>query len=168
VKPYYKKGTYNAACGLCGFVFKADELVESGAFPGVYVCKKDYEPRNILDFFKVKPDTSQTVAWSQDDPEATEGYASITVSDSPYTLTSDIRQLVVTAVGGNVTISLPLASTYSAPDTFLAITRTDTGSNTVTIQRQGSDIVVSGTSITLAGARTIRLINDGVSRWNYF
>lgn len=64
---YWKAGTWNAVCAVCGFQFKADELKDR--WDGVRVCTQDWEPRNILDFFKVKEDRSQTVPWSQPDPD---------------------------------------------------------------------------------------------------
>ena len=49
LKTFYKKGTYNAICDVCGFKFKADQMRER--WDGNFVCKKDYESRHPMDFF---------------------------------------------------------------------------------------------------------------------
>lgn len=63
-KDYYKQGSWNSVCAVCGFKKKSDELKKR--WDGVYVCEQDWEPRNILDFFKVRPD-HQAVPWTQHD-----------------------------------------------------------------------------------------------------
>ena len=56
------RGVWKAACAVCGFVYNSNELMMR--WDGVYVCHKDYEPRNILDFFKVR-EGDISVPWSQ-------------------------------------------------------------------------------------------------------
>lgn len=51
---YYKKGTYNAVCEVCGFQHKADEMKER--WDGLFVCKEDWEPRHPLDFARTVAD----------------------------------------------------------------------------------------------------------------
>jgi hypothetical protein len=48
---YFKAGTWNCVCALCGREFKSDEVIKR--WDGLYVCKNDYEPRHILDFARV-------------------------------------------------------------------------------------------------------------------
>ena len=85
-KDYFKLGTYNVTCAVCAGVFKADELKER--WDGVKVCSKDWEPRNILDFFRPVPDKSQTVPWSQ--PNDSEGEIHLTnlIASVPTYITS--------------------------------------------------------------------------------
>jgi hypothetical protein len=45
------------------------------------------------------------------------------------------------------------------------ISRIDTSSNTVTIERSGTDTIDGATSITLSGANRIRLLSNDVDRW---
>lgn len=45
---------YNVICDVCGFKFKASELLRR--WDGPMVCKDDYESRNILDFFRTRND----------------------------------------------------------------------------------------------------------------
>jgi hypothetical protein len=45
---------YNTICDVCGFKFKASELKQR--WDGPMVCKEDWEPRNILDFYRTRND----------------------------------------------------------------------------------------------------------------
>jgi hypothetical protein len=80
-------------------------------------------------------------------------------------MASTLRTLSVDATSGNITITLPAATVFSGPDQFIDISRIDTSSNTVTIQRAGSDTIDEATSITLSGVNRVRLISNDVSRW---
>lgn len=67
-----KSYNYNAVCDICGFEFKADKLQKR--WDGYMVCKEDWEPRNILDFYRtrddnhklpwVRPEDGEDLAWS--------------------------------------------------------------------------------------------------------
>lgn len=46
---YYKHGTHNAICAVCGFKHKADQLKKR--WDGVYVCAADWEPRHPMDLY---------------------------------------------------------------------------------------------------------------------
>lgn len=54
-KNYFKSGTWNCFCQVCGKQIKSDEILRR--WDGVYVCKEDYETRHILDF--LRPVTEQ-------------------------------------------------------------------------------------------------------------
>lgn len=58
----YKPGTWKALCAVCGFEYTADQLLKR--WDGVYVCKPDWEPRHILDFFE-PPKPERQIPWSQ-------------------------------------------------------------------------------------------------------
>ncbi len=45
---------YNVICDVCGFKYKASELKQR--WDGPMVCKEDWEPRNILDFYRTRND----------------------------------------------------------------------------------------------------------------
>lgn len=47
---YYKAGTWNVTCAVCGGKFKSDEVLKR--WDGVIVCKADYETRHTLDFIR--------------------------------------------------------------------------------------------------------------------
>lgn len=48
------KYDYNALCDVCGFKKKASELRQR--WDGFMVCDEDWEPRNILDFYRTRQD----------------------------------------------------------------------------------------------------------------
>lgn len=48
------KYDYSALCDVCGFKMKASELRKR--WDGFMVCQEDWEPRNILDFYRTRND----------------------------------------------------------------------------------------------------------------
>lgn len=50
----YKKGSWNVICMVCGFKFKAEDVVKR--WDGVYVCKEDHEFRHPGEFIRGVPD----------------------------------------------------------------------------------------------------------------
>ena len=44
-------GEWNALCDMCGRRFKASELIKN--WKGLMVCPEDWEPRHVLDFFRL-------------------------------------------------------------------------------------------------------------------
>jgi hypothetical protein len=61
-------GTYNAICDICGVQYKASKLVKN--WKGLYVCPKDYEERQPLDFIRGRTD-NQSVPWTRPAAEDT-------------------------------------------------------------------------------------------------
>lgn len=54
---YYKSGDHNGICDRCGFKYKFSELKRT--WDGLWVCDKDWEPRQPQDFVRgVKDDQS--------------------------------------------------------------------------------------------------------------
>jgi hypothetical protein len=51
---YYKQGSYNAVCQVCGFYFKAEEIKKR--WDGVLACEKDFEHRHPQDFIRARKD----------------------------------------------------------------------------------------------------------------
>ena len=49
---YYKKGDWNAVCAICGFKYKASQLIKN--WKGLYVCREDWEPRHQQDYLKAR------------------------------------------------------------------------------------------------------------------
>lgn len=83
---------------------------------------------------------------------------------SNVTLTSSERLVYGDTSGGSVTLTLPAASAVGA-NTVLSVQKTS-ASNTLTIQRGGSDTVEGGTSVSLtANYGRYDLYSDGVSAW---
>lgn len=158
-----KRGVWQAQCAVCGFNFDSDKLKKR--WDGVYVCDADWEPRNILDFFKV-PKENITVPWSQPDPDTITSYVAIDDTDSPYTQTTSVNVIDVDATDGNVQINIAAATDYTfADEAQVQIRRTDASTNSVTVARQGADTINGGTSITIPVHGSIRLQNDATSAW---
>lgn len=65
-KTYYRAGTYNAICEVCGFQYKADEMRER--YDGLFVCGPDFENKHPLEFSKVVVD-DQTVPRPSPEPD---------------------------------------------------------------------------------------------------
>lgn len=64
---YYKPGSWNVICDVCGVQYKAEELRRR--WDGLMVCKHDFEVRHPQDFIRAVPD-NQTVPWVR--PESTD------------------------------------------------------------------------------------------------
>lgn len=47
---YYKHGSWNAICDVCGRKFKGDELLDR--WDGLKVCRDDYEERHPQEFVR--------------------------------------------------------------------------------------------------------------------
>ena len=65
-KPYYAHGDQNAICDVCGFQYKASELLER--WDGAMVCIHDFEYRHPQDFIRV-PRTESVPEWSRPVPQ---------------------------------------------------------------------------------------------------
>lgn len=66
---YYKAGSWNIICQVCGRKFKSDEVKKR--WDGLIVCNADFENRHILDFIKVREDDPAVPYVS---PEATDQF----------------------------------------------------------------------------------------------
>lgn len=62
---YYKKGDWNAVCDVCGWKFKASQLMKR--WDGAVVCKRDFEHRHPQDLIRV-PHEDTSVPWSRPEP----------------------------------------------------------------------------------------------------
>jgi hypothetical protein len=62
---YYKAGTWNVTCALCGGKFKSDEVLKR--WDGMIVCKDDYETRHSLDFIRA-PQEGPPVPFTAPEP----------------------------------------------------------------------------------------------------
>lgn len=69
---YYKPGDWNAICDICGFRFKASELIKN--WKNEYVCRADFEPRHPQTYIKV-PDEHVGTPWAR--PEGEDVYIDI-------------------------------------------------------------------------------------------
>lgn len=65
---YYKSGTWNIICDLCGKKCKSDEVRKR--WDGLIVCAADYETRQLLDLIRPYP-PERPVPFIRDEPADT-------------------------------------------------------------------------------------------------
>jgi len=104
-RDFYKKGSWNAICYVCGFKRKAEEM--KLRWDGVYVCHQDWEIRQPQDFVRGIPD-EQPLPWTQPEPPDTFNGPNYTptgniVAGTPTIFVNSVAQVS----GTNYTISLP-------------------------------------------------------------
>lgn len=156
---YFKAGTWNSVCAVCGFVFKADQLKQR--WDGVYVCYKDWEPRHELDFFKVPPEETQSVPWTQHDDSDGE----VTVNTTNTTVTASLTDTVYHFnPTGNITATLPAANdaTFQGLSVVYILANQDSASDTVTIA--STSTIVGSTTISAGSVARIRN-NSTTNTW---
>lgn len=56
MRDYWVSGDANALCDRCGSQYKLSELKKT--WDGYLVCPRDWEPRNELDFIRIRPERS--------------------------------------------------------------------------------------------------------------
>jgi len=62
---YWKPGSYNAICDICGFKYKAEELRRR--WDGVMCCPEDWEIRHPQDFVRGVKD-QRALPWTRPEP----------------------------------------------------------------------------------------------------
>lgn len=65
MQTYFKSGTWNVVCQVCGRRYKSDAIRKR--WDGLLVCDEDYEERNILDFLRIRAE-KQNVPFQQNEP----------------------------------------------------------------------------------------------------
>ncbi len=63
---YFKSGTWNVICMVCGREYKSDQILKR--WDGLLVCKDDFETRHIADFIRPFSERSD-VPFSNPEPE---------------------------------------------------------------------------------------------------
>ena len=62
---FYKSGSWNALCDVCGLKYKSDELRKR--WDGLMVCSTDFEHRHPQDYIRGnKPE--KAIPWSRPEP----------------------------------------------------------------------------------------------------
>jgi len=90
---------------------------------------------------------------------------SITSADSPYTCTSSVRLIYADTSSGSITVTLPAANSPAA-NTVFSFVKTS-ASNTLTVQRAGSDTVNGGTSVAVTALYArVNLISNAGTAWS--
>lgn len=94
--------------------------------------------------------------------------ANVTTLSANTALTADHAGVVmIDAAGGNRTITLPAANAAGGRPLPFSLIRTDTSTNTVTVQCVGADTIEGGTSISLAVGERLSMVSDGASTWRF-
>jgi hypothetical protein len=116
---YYKPGSWNVICEVCGRKFKSDEVRKR--WDGLIVCKSDFEERHILDFIRVRPEHT-AVPYTV--PEPTDQF--VAPSLCPYPTTGGMADIgtadcalagIPIIVGDTATLpiaDIAIASTFKA------------------------------------------------------
>jgi hypothetical protein len=89
MRTYYKPGSWNAICDVCGFKYKSHQL--KMRWDGAMVCTQDWETRHPSDLIRV-PSDDPSVPWSR--PEApdtfvTVGYDLLITDTGVFLITED-------------------------------------------------------------------------------
>lgn len=141
---YFKKGSWNAECESCGFVFKSHELKKR--WDGVMVCKDDWEPRHPLDFQRGKAEVT-AIPWSS----TTDSEGTITAVASGNISASLTNTVHLYDPASDISITLPAANdstfkgisvTYIISNKDTVYTVTMTSASTIV----GNEIIAAGTT----------------------
>jgi hypothetical protein len=100
---------------------------------GQKVCPRDWEPRNILDFFRV-PGENMSVPWTRDDTTG-DAPTALTATTTQLTASSDVYTFYYDCTTGNKRIVLPPSNSasYRLSPVDIIIARTDASANTLTV-----------------------------------
>lgn len=124
---YYKQGTWNALCAICGFEYKSSELRWNSQIND-YVCKQDWEVRHPQERLRAVKD-DQSVPWTRSDPSTNgdRGDADVTLVSG----TDDISQLFATDLTANRTITL--STTGASNGDVFQVNRTGFGDYSLSV-----------------------------------
>jgi hypothetical protein len=121
--------------------------------------------------FKVSPNGSTYytgIILDKSTGAPTLGNARTAVSDAAYTVLATDREVAYTAITAARIVTLPAASSFPAGHALVIVDESGSVSltNTLTINRAGSDTISGLTSAKIATAYGhIRLFSDGASKW---
>lgn len=79
---WWKSGSWNTICDICGFKFKADELRytgDIGSRAGYMACKQCYDPPHPQEFIRPIQDQNK-LPWTR--PEATDQFINVTYANT--------------------------------------------------------------------------------------
>lgn len=103
---YYKKGTWNAYCDVCGFKYKADQMKKR--WDGLFVCEYDWEMDHPQKYLKVRED-SQDVPWVR----TTDGSGSSDSGQGDGTPPSGSDLFLTTISSGSANAGDPIVHTFT-------------------------------------------------------
>ena len=121
--------------------------------------------------FKVSPDGSTFYTGILIDKATgalTPGNARTPVADAAYGVLATDRAVAYASISAARIVTLPAAATYPAGVPLRVYDKSGaaSGSNTITIQRAGSDTISGATSIAITAAYgALTLVSDGAGKW---
>lgn len=161
-----QKYKYNAICDVCGFKFKADQLRQR--WDGYMVCNEDWEPRNILDFYRTRND-AHLLPFTRPDDSGEKSWVAATLvnitgansATYQYLYNSDTKILTFNvqfvpptngtfSIGSPASFSLPSEFTYVSLKGFTLI-----GSKTGTLIPATGSVTSGSLSFSVGGTKTI-------------
>lgn len=91
--------------------------------------------------------------------------STVGVKSAAFTPEAEIEWFRVTAAGGAVTATVPLAA--SNPYRTIGFIKTDSGANAVTLTRSGSDTINGATTLALTAQYSFAIIkSNGITAWD--
>lgn len=85
---YFRPGTWNCVCQVCGVQFKSDQMLKR--WDGLLVCKRDFEVRHIADFIRPTPERAG-VPFIADEP--VDVFVTPPASSCPYPTTTGLADI---------------------------------------------------------------------------
>lgn len=150
-------------------VFKSHDLVKK--FEKLFKQGGETLPTDVTDLYRLFEEAvilAQTAEAKANQALAlvstlTDRSQKVVTVTSSYTAMVGNYSILADATGGNIVITLPLAST--AKSYSIGVTKLDASANTVTLARSGPDLIIGETSQVLSyDAEVINVISDG-SNW---
>lgn len=157
-KQYYHQGQWKAVCAVCGFEFYSSQLKER--WDGVQVCKEDWEPRHILDFFQIGRSEKGSVPWSQ--PADHQGEVTITtIQITPQGISPSLTDVTYNFVtsGPFRTVVLPNANDtgFFGNSLIYNLSCDLTSANNVSVTGSGSQLL--GGTVTMTPGTSAKFQN---------
>lgn len=160
---------YNALCDVCGFKFKASQLKKR--WDGFMVCNDDWEPRNILDFYRTRsdahilpftrPDDSGENTWTPTVVNVTGTYSlnATYVVDSNNLVT---YKILITPTSGTV-LTGPSTPTFSLPTGTVSVDKGGTvrTSNGVMLGSVTNTTTINGKTFSINASPLVTLMIAG-------
>lgn len=110
---YFKSGTWNCICMVCGRQVKSDEIKKR--WDGVLVCKDDWEIRHPMDFIRT-PTERVGVPFSSPEPE--DEFIEL-ICAYPYEGGADLG--IVGCAYADASLPVPTSLTVDSSAAFIAI-----------------------------------------------
>lgn len=148
----YRTGSYdyNTLCDVCGFKFKASELRKR--WDGFMVCDADWEPRNILDFYKTKND-SHLLPYTRPDDVGDLTWTPVSTGTQSGTGSSVLATYMVDS-NNIVTYRIKLTPNGNLPTTLTTYTFS-LPVGTVSVDKKGTALTSLGRRIGQVTADTV-------------